>query len=272
MENYDGYRKLTVTIEDKVGIVVFSDNPPNNYFTLELMEEFSDVLKKFRVDNRVRCVFFTHEGPDLCHSAGPAEDEYIKKTGVSTEEMAEHFNTLGGELLSAIIHYPKPTVIAAKGVAIGAGAAFYECFDIRLAGESFNYFDADIYWGAASTWGLMTTYLPLWLGRNKFLDFLYFGEHFTARQLYDLGMVSRVYSDEYLYESALSFAKKLAKSAPLVVETYKQRMADVLYGDNLPQWRRKEMEAGIMLNQTEDGRNAIEYGLRGELPPEFLGR
>jgi len=269
---YEGYSKITVTVEDKVGHVVFSDNPPDNFFTLELMEEFSEVLDKFRVDNDVRCVLFTHEGPDLCHSAGPAEAEYMEKTGVSAEEMGEHFNTLGGELLSKVIHYPKPTVIAAKGVAIGAGAAFYECFDIRLAGESFNYFDADIYWGAASTWGLMTTYMPLWLGRNKFLDFLYFGEHFSARQLYELGMVSRVYSDEDLIPAALGFAKRLAKSAPLVVEAYKERMADVLYGENLPVWRAKEMKAGARLAQTEDGRRAVEYGLRGDGPPEFVGR
>ena len=271
MQEYQGYQKISVHIEDKVGRVLFSDNPPDNFFTLELMEEFSDVLDKFQTDNRVRCVLFTHEGPDLCHSAGPAEAEYLEQKGVSAEEMAEHFNTLGGKLLSRIIHYPKPTVIAATGVAIGAGAAFYECFDIRLAGESFNYFDVDIYWGAASTWGLMTTYLPLWLGRNKFLDFLYFGEHFTARQLFDLGMVSRVYADPDLRPAAIEFSKRLAQASPLVIEAYKERMKDVLYGGHLDEWRQKEMEAGIRLNNTQDGKNAIEYGLKGEQPPEFLG-
>ncbi len=272
MSKYEGYSKIRVTLEDKVGIVVFADNPPDNFFTLELMEEFTDVLNKFEDDDQVRCVLFTHEGPDLCHSAGPAEAEYVEKHQVEIHEMTAHFNKLGGELLAKIIHYPKPTVIAAKGVAIGAGAAFFECFDIRLAGESFNYFDVDIYWGGASTWGLMTTYMPLWLGRNKFLDFLYFGEHFTARQLFDLGMVSRVYTDDDLFPAALGFAKRLAKAAPLVVKAYKERMADVLYGNNLPVWREKEMEAGKALSLTHDGQMAVEYGLRGETPPEFLGR
>lgn len=270
MENYTGYSKLTVKIENKVGHVIFSDNPPNNYFTLELMEEFSDVLKKFKADNSVRCVLFTHEGPDLCHSAGPAEDNYMKETGASVTDATAYFNDLGGTLLSTIIHYPKPTVIAARGFAMGAGAAFFECFDIRLASETFNYLDIDVYWGAASTWGLMT-YLPLWLGRNKFLDFLYFGEQYTARQLYDLGMVSRVYSDDVLDTAALTFAKKLATSSPLLVKAYKERMADVLYGNNLPAWREKEMEVGKMINSTEDGRKAVEYGLRGEVY-EFQGR
>lgn len=271
MTNYDGYTKISVKIEDKVGIVVFSDDLPNNYFTLEFMEEFSDVLKKFETDSEVRCVLFTHEGPDLSHSAGPAEDNYMKETGADIPDATDHFNDLGGTLLSTIIHYPKPTVIAAKGFAMGAGAAFFECFDIRLAGESFNYFDIDVYWGAASTWGLMTTYLPLWLGRNKFLDFLYFGEKFTARQLYELGMVSRVYSDDVLDTAALTFAKKLATSSPLLVKAYKERMADVLYGNNLSTWRQKEMEVGKMINNTEDGRKAVEYGLRGEVY-EFQGR
>jgi len=112
---------------------------------------------------------------------------------------------------------------------------------------------------------MMTTYMPLWLGRNKFLDFLYFGEHFTARQLYELGMVSRVYSDEVLNESALLVAKRLATTSPLVVKGYKERMNDVLYGDNMPEWRRKEMEMGRRLAATEDSKNAIAYGLRGEV-------
>ena len=270
MMTYDGYRKITVRVEDKVGVVVFSDNPPDNYFTLELMEEFSEVLDKFEHDNNVRCVLFTHAGSDFSHSAGPAEDEYMKKTGATIEEMSEHFNTLGGDLLARVIHYSKPTVVAAKGLAMGAAAAFYECFDLRLAGESFVYFDADIFWGAAGTWGMMTTYMPLWLGRNKFLDFLYFGEHFNARQLLELGMVSRVYSDDVLEGAALAVAKKLATAAPLVVKAYKERMYDVLYGDNIPKWRKRELEIGTIVSASEDAKKGIEYGLRGETY-EFQG-
>jgi len=259
------YSKISLKVEDRVAVVTFSDNPPDNFFTLELMEEFNDVLDRFENDMGVRCILFMHEGPDFSHSAGPAEDEYMKKTGATVEEMGEHFNSLGGELLAKVIHYPKPTVIAAKGDARGAAAAFYEAFDLRLAGESFNYFDADIYWGAAGTWGMMTTYMPLWLGRNKFLDFLYFGEHFTARQLYELGMVSRVYADEVLEASALLVAKRLATTSPLVVKGYKERMKDVIYGDNLPEWRRREMDMGRQLAATEDSKNAIACGLRGEV-------
>lgn len=265
------YRKISVRVEDQVGIVVFSDNPPDNYFTLELMDEFSQVLDLFEQDNDVRCVLFTHEGPDFSHSAGPAEDEYMKKTGKSMEEMSEYFNDLGGTLLARVIHFPKPTIVAAKGLAMGAAAAFYECFDLRLAGESFNYFDADIFWGPAGTWGMMTTYMPLWLGRNKFLDFLYFGEHYSAHQLYELGMVSRVYPDETLELNAMAVAKKLATAAPLTVKAYKERMYDVLYGNNIPEWRRKEMEMGLIINATEDARMGVEYGLRGETY-KFKGR
>ncbi len=270
MEKKD-YRKISVRVEDHVGIVCFSDNPPDNFFTLELMEEFSDALDWMEEDFDVRCVLFTHAGPDLCHSAGPAETEYMEKTGASIEQMAELFTSLGSKLLARVIHYSKPTVIAARGVAIGAGAAFYECFDIRLAGETFNYFDADIFWGAASTWGMMTTYLPLWLGRNKFLDFLYFGEHFSARQLYELGMVSRVYPEEELDGAALAFAKRLAKASPLVVKAYKERMSDALYGNRIPELRRKDMEAGKWLGETEDGKNAVFYGLQG-ITPEWTGK
>lgn len=265
------YKKISLKVEDRVAIVTFSDNPPDNFFTLELMEEFTDVLNRFEEDMSVRCILFRHEGPDFSHSAGPAEDEYMKKTGATVEEMGELFNSVGGTLLAKIIHYPKPTVVAAKGCAIGAAAAFYETFDLRLAGESFNYFDADIYWGAASTWGMMTTYMPLWLGRNKFLDFLYFGEHYTARQLYELGMVSRVYSDEALDASALVVAKRLATTSPLVVKAYKERMNDVLYGNNMPEWRRKEMEMGRRMAATEDSKNAITYGLRGDVY-DFQGK
>jgi len=123
-----------------------------------------------------------------------------------------------------------------------------------------------------STW-MTHTYPPTngrmlsmpWIGLQCGDKFLYFGEHFTARQLYELGMVSRVYADEVLEASALLVAKRLATTSPLVVKGYKERMKDVIYGDNLPEWRRREMDMGRQLAATEDSKNAIACGLRGEV-------
>lgn len=279
MEKYNNYKNFQVSVEKKVGQIVFADETLDNYITITMIEELMDILDKFEQDNEVRCVFFTHAGRDLSHSAGPGEMDYAKAHGITVEEAGNHFNKVGSELFARIIHYSKPTVAAAKGVAMGAGAAIFECFDVRLAGESLHYSDMDLYYGAAAVWGLSTTYLPLWIGRNKLLEFLYFGEDFTARQLQELGMVSRVYSDDVLQPAARVIAEKVATSAPLVVKGFKERINDVMYGDNIPEWHRKELEMAERVNASEDARIALERAQKltpeeamfGPLP-KFLGR
>ena len=96
----------------------------------------------------------------------------------------------------------------------------FNAFDIRIVGEGFRMHDGDIYYGTVGSWGMSSLRLPMWIGRNKVLDYMFLNEDFTGRQCYELGLASEVVADELVEVVGLATAKKMSKAAPIAVEEY----------------------------------------------------
>lgn len=79
--------------------------------------------------------------------------------------------------------------------------------------------DGDIYYGTVGSWGMSSLRLPMWIGRNKVLDYMFLNEDFTGRQCYELGLASKVVADELVEVVGLATAKKMSKAAPIAVNT-----------------------------------------------------
>lgn len=254
--DFSKYKGLDVEINaDGVGVICI-DHPPRNILTLGMMKGMMELLQLFEQDPAVRCVLLINKGDIFSGNAGDAYRELQEESGLSFGELNEAFSKLGGGLVEYIDFYPKPTLVAGKGYCSGGAAAIYEAFDVRLAGETFNLYDYDVYAGSAANWGMQTLRLPIWLGRNKLMDFVFMNEEFNARQLYELGIVSRVVPDDYLEQTALTLAGKMAKSVPVIVKEFKQCVHKVLYNDNYQAWRAFEIEQAKIANATEESRQA----------------
>ena len=251
------YRDIRVSVDGRVGIMTL-DSENRNSVSLHTMEEMRDCMEKFEKDDNIRCVMFTHAGPDFSIGCGD-EERKAYEAGLPTKEVGEKYSQIGGGLVAYIERYPKPTLAAGKGLCYGGTAALFEVFDVRLVGESFQLYDGDIYWGMATNWGVATLRLPLWLGRNKLMDFLYFDEFYNARQLYELGIVSRVVADDYLPEYSMKLAQKMAKSSPAVVAELKKVIRNAIYGDRYESLRQFELESAKRANDTEDYQGAFEF-------------
>lgn len=266
------WAKYLTRLEGKVAVVSLNNLEQKNNVSIQVMEELVEILDELEQDDRVRCVLVTHEGKDFS-AGGCAEDEaaYLAEKGCSYEEAVDVFSKLGGKVIERIERFPKPTVVSGRGVCWGGATAVYAAFDIRLAGESFQMYDEDLYYGCGSSWGMCCLRLPLWIGRNKLMDYLLLDEYMPARELYHLGLVSRVFPDEMLEISAMKIAQTLATSAPLAVKAFKERVRDVLYGENYDRWRQAELEAADRVNASEDAAKGAEYFNQG-LRYEFQGK
>ena len=101
------YDKLNVSIEEHVGKIIIND-PPGNCFTLKVMKAILDILDRFEADDDVRCVMFSHEGPNFSsHGSGHEEDEYILENGYSLQEVFRIFREPGEKLVKRIDEYPQ---------------------------------------------------------------------------------------------------------------------------------------------------------------------
>lgn len=198
----------------------------------------------------------------------------IKKgLGGVVEEISESFSVLGNRMVERIDCCPKPTLVAAKGRCIGGSTAMFNAFDIRIVGEGFRMHDGDIYYGTVGSWGMSSLRLPMWIGRNKVLDYMFLNEDFTGRQCYELGLASKVVADELLDEVAFATAKKMSKAAPIAVKYYKDCVRKATQ-NNIEEARALELKAAEIVFATEDSKRGLQSVVEDHGVPncEFYGR
>jgi len=261
------YTKLIVEKVNRVGVITLS-SPPKNSFSKRLLVEFLAVLDEFEKDDEVRTVYLKSKGDHF--SQGADAEDIRKALANEKEEIKESFSILGGQLVDKIDNYPKSTIVAAKGRCIGGATAIFNAFDIRIAGESFYIKDGDIYYGTVGSWGMSSLRLPIWIGRNKIMDYMFLNEGFSGRQAYELGLVSKVVSDELVEVVGMYYAEKMSTAAPIAVKYFKECVREAIY-NNLEKARNFEMNAAEKVFATEDSKRGLAAVIRGE-QAEFLGK
>lgn len=264
------YLTIKCEIDERVGIITL-DYPPLNSVSKRMMAELIAALGEFEVNDTVRAVMLKSKGADFSYGADGGD---IKKgLGGEPEEISESFSVLGNRLVECIDCYPKPTLVAAKGRCIGGSTALFNAFDIRIVGEGFRMHDGDIYYGTVGSWGMSSLRLPMWIGRNKVLDYMFLNEDFTGRQCYELGIASKVVADELLEEVGLAIAKKMSKAAPIAVKYYKDCVRKATQ-NNIAEARAFELQAAEIVFATEDSKIGLRSVIENHGVPncEFLGK
>ncbi|MGD0804645.1 MAG: enoyl-CoA hydratase/isomerase family protein [Candidatus Bathyarchaeia archaeon] len=259
------YTQIKVSREERVGVITI-DAPPQNGFSKRMIVEILDCLDNFERDDEVRAVMLRSTGPNFSQGAGFEDLDKDIVGGVTDTPFSE----LGGRIVERIDCYPKPTLVAARGICFGGSTAVFSAFDIRIVGETFNIHDGDIYYGIVGSWGMCSLRLPIWIGRNKVLDYMFLNEGFTGRQAYELGLVSKVVPDDQVDEIGLSIAKKMSTAAPVAARYFKECVRNVLY-PHLAEARVKELEASNLVWATEDAKEGLANVIRGK-KTVFKGR
>ena len=263
------YEQLKLSQDGMVGIATLS-HPPRNGFSKRMVVELLAALDQFEADSSVRVILVNGEGPDFSRGADFSD---LKKEITGQSEETDDFSELGGSLVERIECCPKATVVAARGQCFGGSSAIFSAFDIRIVGENFQLHDGDIYYGTVGSWGMSSLRLPIWIGRNKIMDYMFLNEGFTGRQAYELGLVSKVVADELVETTALEIARKIAKAAPLAVRGFKECVRAALYQD-FAHARQFELQTSKQVYQTEDCKNGLLSLMEHEEGPmcEFYGK
>jgi len=262
------YSELLVEKVGRVGVLTLN-RPPKNSFSKKLLKEMLTVLEEFEKDDDVRTVFLKSTGEHF--SRGADADDIKKALAGQVEDIKESFAELGGALVEKIDNYPKSTIVAARGRCIGGSTAVFNAFDIRIVGESFYIKDGDIYYGTVGSWGMSSLRLPIWIGRNRIMDYMFLNEGVTGRQAYEMGIASKVVADELVDEVGMHYAQKMSTAAPLAVKYFKECVRKALYGATIEEARVFELEVADKIMKTEDAKAGLAAVIRGE-QAEFFGK
>jgi 2-(1,2-epoxy-1,2-dihydrophenyl)acetyl-CoA isomerase len=186
------------------------NRPPNNFFSVGLIEAIAELLEALDEDDGVRVVVLAADGKHFCAGAdfsGPREDT----TAQLYSAAARLFRTR------------KPIIAAIQGAAIGGGLGLALAADFRIgtpqARLSANFARLGFHHG----FGLSVT-LPRLVGQQRAAELLYTGRRLNGDDAASIGLLDRVVLLADLEAEAQAFAAEIAGSAPLAVESIRSTL------------------------------------------------
>lgn len=191
-------------IEKSVAIITLNRPQKFNAFNREMALLFQQKLEECH-SPEIRAVYITGMGKAFC--AGQDLEEVIDTNGPGMDRiLKEHFNPI----VEKICSLPKPVIAAVNGVAAGAGANIALCCDIVLASASANFIQAFSKIGLVPDSG-GSFMLPRLIGWQKASALMMTGDKVPASEAERMGMIYKVYADDYFGDESKQLAFKLAE-------------------------------------------------------------
>jgi enoyl-CoA hydratase/3-hydroxyacyl-CoA dehydrogenase len=256
-----GDQRETVLVETRGDIVIaWLNRPPANPLSPQAVRDLIDVWSE--IDGKARA-FVIASSNIFTFSAGADIKEFTKMSpedeGAQLVEDAHRF--MRGMEASATV-----TIAAVNSIAFGGGCELAMACDFRIAAESATFGQPEINLGIIPGFG-GTQRLPRLVGEAKALEMNLTGDPVDAYEAHRVGLVNQVVADHELFDTALSWARKMSEQAPLAIEEIKKRSAH----HSLDEGLRSEGEGFGRVFGSEDAREGISAFLT-KRRPNFQGK
>lgn len=194
----------TLIVSDSEGLRTVLLNRPDrmNAVNPAMLADLAGVLSESEADPEVRCLLISGEGRAFCSgrdlsAAKPDEDAYA----IITQEI--------NPVLAAVHDFPKPTIAAVNGVAMGIGLGIALACDIVYAADNARLSSPFANLGVALDSG-GHYFLPRLVGYNRAMEMVYTADIIRGRQAAEWGLVNRSVPGVRLRDRATALGKRIA--------------------------------------------------------------
>ena len=213
----EGDQTETVKLETRGDVAVaWLMNPPMNAISPQVISDLSTVWERVKGSPEVRSMILASSIP-LVYSAGAD----IKAFTEMDEQTGAELISTAHDLLRDFGRSDLATIAAVNGLAFGGGCEIAMACDFRIAARSAVFGQPEIKLGIIPGFG-GTQRLPRLIGNAKALEMNLIGDAILSEEAGQLGLANRVVPDHELFETALSWASRLAAQAPLALEQIKR--------------------------------------------------
>ena len=177
-----------------------------------MLAELADAMAAADVDDDVRVVVITGAPPAFC--AGFDLDEFQQA------DLARQIRHSSARYHRVLWSFPKPTIAAVNGTALGGGFDLAVLCDMRIASADASFGHPEIKFGAPP----LFTPLRWIVGDGRARDLCLTGRRIDAQEAERIGLVSRVVAPDDLRAEALAVAAQVAEAPQVALETTKRYM------------------------------------------------
>lgn len=202
-------------------IAVIKLNRPHvlNAMNEQLWLDLRDVLAVASNDSNIKVVIITGEGQ---RSFSTGADLKESKTR-SLSDYRQYLDRLQ-EISRYLLRYPKTTIAAVNGYALGSGCELSLACDIRIASNKaiFGFPEAKV---ASSVTGGTFKLLQNLIGLGKAKELLFTSDYIDAIEAERIGLVNKTVNPENLMEEAISMANKIAFNSQFAINLMKKGLS-----------------------------------------------
>lgn len=184
-----------------------------NAINAEMVQELTAVLNELAGADQVRVV--------ILHGAG----EKVFASGADIRELRERshrdaFLQINASLFQRLEDFPKPTIAAIEGFALGGGLELALACDLRVAARSARLglpeTSLGIFPAAGGTWRL-----PRLVGLGRAKELVFTGRILEAAEAFEWGLVERLCEPGRALAVAHELASAIEKNGPLALQVAK---------------------------------------------------
>jgi enoyl-CoA hydratase/carnithine racemase len=204
---------MAVNLEKTQQVVILRlDNPPVNALNKTLLQELHGCVQKVSQQlksGEVRAMVVTGSGPKFF--AAGADITHFPEL---EPEAGLEFSKDGQQAFNELACLSCPVIAAINGYALGGGLELALACDIRIAAANAKLGMPEINLGVFPGYG-GTQRLARLVGPGKAKELIFTGQHITAQEALDLGLVEHVVSEGEALNEALRLANLICSKAPL---------------------------------------------------------
>ena len=197
----------------KVGLIRLNRPDALNALNIDLMKEVVETLESFDKDAETGCMVLT--GNAKAFAAGADIKEMAEATAI---EMLLRDQFARWDRIRKI---KKPVIAAVSGFALGGGCELAMTCDMIIAAKSAKFGQPEINLAVIPGAG-GTQRLTKAVGKARAMEMILTGKMFSAEEMFEAGLVTRVVENEIYLDEALELAKEISSRPTIAVQLAKE--------------------------------------------------
>jgi enoyl-CoA hydratase len=197
------YETLLYATDNDVALVTLNRPRVLNAMNQQLWIDLQAALDVVKADSRIKVVVLTGQGRAFSSGADLKES----KTR-SAEAYRDYLESLQ-EVSRTIIRFPKPTIAAINGFALGSGYELALACDIRIAAREAQIGSPEARVASSVTGGAFRLLQEL-VGPGKAKELLFTADPIDGTEAERIGLVNKAVAADELMDTAMDMASRIA--------------------------------------------------------------
>jgi len=213
---------VNVRVEDGVADIELNRPEARNAINLQMVGEMNAALDALLQRDELRAVI-VHGSGGKAFASGADIAELRERTH------REAFLAINASLFQRLDDFPRPTIAAIEGFALGGGLELALACDLRVASSSARVGLPEATLGIYPAAGGASR-LPRLVGLGRAKDLVFTGRILDAEEAFALGIFERLCEPGHALPTARELASSIAANAPLALQVAKMALNSVERG------------------------------------------